>query len=132
MNKRMAGFIIAAICYTAVIAGAFCLIGYKAAYYRMEQSAHTLIPQTFYATISDIQDRTFTVTGMEVNDINFRGEFLFTAAETTKVTWRHTDILPEDLDVGDSVSITFTGDILESYPAQIQQVEMIQLLDDEK
>ena len=52
--------------------------------------------------------------------------------ENTKITWRYTDILLEDLEVGDHISITFIGDILESSPKQIQQVEVIQLLDDEK
>lgn len=69
---------------------------------------------------------------MEINDINFRGEFSFSVVENTKITWRYTDILLEDLEVGDHISITFIGDILESSPKQIQQVEVIQLLDDEK
>lgn len=38
----------------------------------------------------------------------------------------------EDLDVGDNIAITFTGEILETEPGQIQQVEVIQLLEDEK
>ena len=69
---------------------------------------------------------------MEINDINFRGEFCFFIVEETKITWRYTDILIDDLDVGDNISITFTGEILETYPGQIQQVEAVQLLDDEK
>lgn len=87
---------------------------------------------TFYATISDIQNNTFTVTGMEVNDINFRGNFRFSIAEGTKITWRYTDISADDLDVGDNIAITFTGEILETDPGQIQQIEVIQLLGDEK
>ena len=46
--------------------------------------------------------------------------------------WRYTEITPEDLESGDHISITFTGEVLESYPAQIQQVDIIQLLDDER
>ena len=81
--------------------------------------------------ISDIQGSTLHVAGLEVNDINFRGDFFFSVAEETSITWRYTDISLEDLDVGDRVSITFTGDILTTYPANITQVESIQLLDDE-
>lgn len=132
MNKKMIKFVVAMLCYSAVLAGAFCFIGYKAAYDRMENAAPTIIPQTFYATISDIQGNTLKVTGMEVNDINFRGEFCFSIAEKTKITWRYTDISIEDLDMGDHISITFTGEILETYPVEIQQVEIVQLLDDEK
>lgn len=102
----------------------------KVAYNRMESSESTLATQTFYATISDIQNNTFTVTGMEVNDINFRGSFRFTIADGTKITWRYTDISVDDLDVGDNIAITFTGEILEIDPGQIQQVEIIQLGDE--
>ena len=52
--------------------------------------------------------------------------------EETKIMWRYTGITPEDLEIGDHISITFTGEVLESYPAQIQQVDIIQLLDDER
>lgn len=132
MNKKIVRFVIVILCYSVAIAGMFYFIGYKVAYDRIENSAPTLITQTFYATISDIQDDTLTVKGMEINDINFRGEFRFSVTEKTKIIWRYTDILIEDLEVGDHISVTFTGEILETYPGQIQQVEIIQLLDDEK
>lgn len=131
MNKKLK-FAVTMLCYSAVLAGIFCFIGYQAAHNRMENDLPTILPQTFYATISEIQGNTLKVTGMEINDINFRGEFCFSLAEKTKITWRYTDISMEDLDVGDPISITFTGEVLETYPAKIQQVEAVQLLDDEK
>lgn len=131
MNKKTIRFFIVIFCYSVAIAGVFYFIGYKAACSRTENS-ELPVPQTFYATISKIQDNVLTVTGMEINDINFRGEFCFSITEETKVTWRYTDILVEDLDVGDNISITFTGELLETYPIQIQQVKVIQLLDDER
>ncbi len=132
MSKKRIGIAIALLCYSLMIAGVFFFLGYKAAYNRMESSASALETQTFYATISDIQNNTFTVIGMEVNDINFRGNFRFSIAEGTKITWRYTDISADDLDVGDNIAITFTGEILETDPGQIQQIEVIQLLGDEK
>ena len=93
MNKKIVRFVIVILCYSVAIAGIFCFIGYKIAYDRIENSAPALISQTFYATISDIQDNTLTVTGMEINDINFRGEFRFSVTEETKIIWRYTDIL---------------------------------------
>ena len=69
---------------------------------------------------------------MEVNDINFRGRFRFSITEGTKITWRYTDIIANDLDVGDNIAITFTGEILKTDLVHIQQVEVIQLLRDEK
>lgn len=48
------------------------------------------------------------------------------------MTWRYTEISVEDLDIGDTVSITFTGEIQETAPAKITHVTQIQLLEDEK
>ena len=70
--------------------------------------------------------------GLEVNDINFRGEFTFSVTEETALLWRGTAMKLSEFDIGDSVSITFTGAVLESYPAVIQEVTRVQLLDDEK
>lgn len=122
----------AGLCYTVMIAVIFFLVGYRAAYNRIGNSAASCRAQTFYAVISDIRDNALTVKGMEVNDINFRGDFHLSIGEETAVTWRYTDISMEDLDVGDHISITFTGPVLETYPGQITQVEAVQLLDDEK
>ena len=131
-KTKTVGWALVMLCYSVALAGVSGWIGYKVASGRVEDAAPAARPQTFYATVSDIRDNAVTVTGMEVNDINFRGEFCFSVTEETEITWRYTDISMEDLDVGDHISITFTGEILETYPRQIQQVEVIQLLDDEK
>lgn len=125
-RKAVRKFVIALLCYTIVIAGVFYFIGRKAAYNHAEDL------QTFYATISDIDHNTFTVKGMEINDINFRGRFSFSITTETRITWRYTDVSIDDLDVGDNIAITFTGEMLETDPVQIKQVKGIQLLDDEK
>lgn len=114
-----------------IIASIFFYIGYKAAYSRYKNVETALNIQTFYATISDIAEDTVTVTGMDVNDINFRGEFIFSIEKETKIIWRYTDIAFSDLDTGDKIAITFAGEIMETYPMQITQIEHIQLLDDE-
>ena len=56
---------------------------------------------------------------MEVNVINFRGRIRFSFAEGTKITWRYSDITANDLDVGDNIAITFTGEILKTDFGQI-------------
>lgn len=131
-GKKILGLVISLLFYSALIASVFYFAGYKMAYNQIENSKTIYRSQTFYATISDIQDSTLTVAGMEINDINFRGDFRFSITEETIITWRFIDISIKDLNIGDNISITFTGEILESYPAQITQVECIQLLDDEK
>ncbi|NLL93800.1 MAG: DUF3221 domain-containing protein [Clostridiales bacterium] len=118
--------------YTVMLSGAFYLIGNGVAAKKTDKTTDECSSQTFYATISNIQGDNLTVKGVEINDINFRGNFVFSIGDETKVTWRYTDISSEDLDTGDTISITFTGEIRESEPAQITQVKYIQLLDDEK
>ena len=131
-KTKTVGWALVMLCYSVALAGVSGWIGYKVASGRVEDAAPAARPQTFYATVSDIRDNAVTVTGMEVNDINFRGEFCFSVTEETEITWRYTDISLGDLEAGDNVSITFTGEVMETSPAQIQGVEMIRLLDDEK
>jgi len=111
---------------TIGVATLFYFLVYKVA------DDNTYDAQTFYATITDKSDTTFTVKGMEVNDINFRGNFSFGVSEETELVWRYTAIECSDLEVGDNISITFTGDITETDPAGISEVLRLQLLDDEK
>ena len=73
----------------------------------------------------------FAVKGMEVNDLNFRGEFTFAVREETNCLWMGTQLSPAELEAGDNISITFTGPVLESNPAQIPNVTEVWLLDDE-
>lgn len=109
----------------AAVAVVFYVLGYWMGYRSLPDA------QTFYATITDVGDGIYTVEGLAVNDINFRGAFTFSLEEDTAVTWRYTDLSPEDLEVGDTVAITFTGEILETYPARLMEVTVVQLLDDE-
>lgn len=117
-----------------MLTGVICyFIGYKNAYddfeYGLSQS--TASPYTFYAEITDIRDRTIQVTGLSVNDINFRGDFVFPVHEETEIEWRYTKLEFGELDIGDTIAITFDGEVLETSPAQIE-VFKIQLLDDKK
>lgn len=48
------------------------------------------------------------------------------------LSWRGTEISLSDLDIGDNISITFSGETLDTYPVQINDVVRIILLDDEK
>lgn len=127
-GRRAAGLVIALLCCTAAAAGLFYRVGYRAAEARLSAQ----IPQTFYAVISDVEDDWFTVTGMEVNDINYRGRFCFSVDGGTAILWHHTALPAEELEPGDHIAVTFSGERLESSPAILRQVVMLQLLDDEK
>ena len=88
--------------------------------------------QTFYASVDQINGSSLAVTGLEVNDINHRGEFTFSVEKDTVLEWRHAPLTLAELEPGDTISVTYTGAVLESYPAQLQDVVRVQLLDDEK
>ena len=95
--------------------------------------------QSFYATITDIKDTGFEkepklieVKGLDINDINFRGNFEFLVTEATELEWRYTMLEPNELEIGDNIAIIFTGNIEEKDPASINDVLKIQLLGDKK
>lgn len=100
---------------------------------------HKLNYQSFYATITDIKDtglekepKLLTIKGLDINDINFKGDFEFVITEATELEWRYTKLETDELEVGDNIAIIFTGNIQEKDPAHIEDVLKIQLLDDKK
>lgn len=118
-------------------------VGYKKAYNDYESFLNNndngVKYQSFYATITDIEDTgltiddtALTVRGLDINDINFRRNFKFVITEATEIEWRNTKLDTSELEIGDNISIIFTGNIQESEPAKIEDVLKIQLLDDEK
>ncbi len=86
--------------------------------------------QTFYAEITSIDGTHFAVEGLAVNDINHRGSFTFDSTDETQFMWRGTEIDVSDLLIGDTISITYNGVMLETYPVTILGVERISLLSD--
>lgn len=86
--------------------------------------------QTFYATIDSVNGAVVQVTGLEINDINFRWRYDFSVADDTKIIWRYTELDESVLKAGQRVAITFDGSIQETDPAGITHVNRIVLLDD--
>ena len=85
---------------------------------------------TFYATVESVDSAGLLVKGLEINDINHRGEFVLSVDENTAVTWRGTPLTTADLAMGNRVSITYGGEVQETYPAGITKVIRIDLLED--
>lgn len=131
MTKRNA---IARLLGTVFLAAACFAAGYYAGRGQGEPAVpeDKLQTQTFYAEITDVYDTSLAVTGLEVNDVNFRGDFTVPIAEETELLWRGETLEQGELEQGDTVSITFSGAVLESYPAQLTRVVRLQLLDDER
>ncbi len=130
MKRGIKVFLMAFIAVLLLVAGYF--VGYKQGCDSIKSAGRTIDQQTFYAEIQERADHRFLVRGLSVNDINYRGEFSFSVTEGTVLLWRGTAVALSDLGIGDTIAVTFHGEILESYPAQIQEVVKIQLLEDER
>ena len=93
------------------------------------------IGDVFNAKIKEIREHngmtTILIEGLETNDINHRGEFDSSIDNDTELLWNNTKIEISDLKEGQNVSITSTGEVLESYPAQLTEVTKIIVLEDE-
>ncbi len=92
--------------------------------------------QTFYATIESIKqynDGSFHINakGLEVNDINYRGDFTFKVDNNIDITFRGEKIKISDLKEGSNIAITFTDEsIIDISPSPLEEVIRIQLLND--
>ncbi len=73
---------------------------------------------TFYGEILSREGDFFHVEGLDVNDVNHRGEFTFTFSGGA------------GLKAGDPVAVTYDGYVQETYPAQLPNVLRIRLLDE--
>lgn len=94
--------------------------------------------QTFYANIESIKqynDGSFhiNVKGLDVNDINYRGNFTFKVDDNMDMTWRGEKVKVSDLKEGNNISITFTDETVNDIsPIPLREVIKIQILDDER
>lgn len=88
--------------------------------------------KTFYATIKEKNGNLLLVDGIDSNDAKFIGEFEIALDETIQITWRTETIDISELDEGDTIAITFNGEILERYPAAVTELVKIQLIDGKK
>lgn len=82
---------------------------------------------TIFAEIQEIHDNTLLVDGLDMNDVNGQGDFSVTVTPDVPLTWNNTAIKFDDLQIGDIVSITYTGEVLEVYPAIITAVQISRL-----
>lgn len=107
------------------------LLAAAGGYYGGRRSVRPLVGTTFYAVIEEIRENSILVQGLEINDINGRGAFELTVGDKTELIWRGVPITVKDLRAGNTISVTYTGEVLEISPVQLRDVLRIQLLDDE-
>lgn len=95
------------------------------------ESPSPTLGKTFYAEIEKIEKDSLLVNGLDVNSYNYRSQFYLELSQKPLVVWNNTVIELSDLKVGNRISITFSGDIKETSPAQISNILRIELLEDE-
>lgn len=64
------------------------------------------------------------------NNINFKGKFHFSIDKDTKLLKGNSKIGISDIKVGQKISITATGGIMETYPAGLSKVTKVVVIDD--
>ena len=92
---------------------------------------------TFYAKIDSIRENNGTIhisaTGLDVNNINWRGKYNFSVKENNDTIWRGVKIPVSDLGVKNNIAITITDETIpDVVPTPLQEIEKIELLDDKK
>ena len=92
---------------------------------------------TFYAKIDSIRENNGTIhisaTGLDVNNINWRGKYNFSIKESTDIVWRGVKIPVSDLGVKNNIAITITDETIPDVVlTPLQEIEKIELLDDKK
>ena len=90
----------------------------------------------FYASIEEINEyngvTSVLVKGLENNDVNHRGEFEFSIDDDTEILLRENKVGISDLKVGQKISITSTGGVLERYPVELIKVTRVIILNENK
>lgn len=102
-------------------------IGHKTG---QETQPDIVYPTTFYATVTEVYETTLAVKGLDINQINYRGDFSLVLSEDTELIWRGTSAELSEFRPGLTVSVSFTGYILETDPAGLTEVCRVEILDD--
>ena len=145
MKKRLLLTVISAALLCAAAAGMF-LLGWTLAPGSPEDAP---IPETFLASVEEVQGSTLTVRGMEISGSKFQGLFTIDLDNITRnayfsfgssgrcstifgaeLTYYGREISPQSLSPGDIVGVTFSGRIRGSDPGRLMLVLEVMLLED--
>lgn len=89
------------------VAAAGFLTGYKNAYDHFEQAEGSVFDyETFYAEILEINEGRITVSGLNVNESAYQGEFVLTPYGETRLEREDRPIAVSDLRPGQIISVT--------------------------
>lgn len=103
-------------------------------YFLFIKKDRKIFSQTFSANIINIEKNNdkvnLLVSGLDTNDINYRGNFTFSLNSDFIVYFENTKTDVSKLSVGDKISITFTDKLLkEISPIELNSITKIELLE---
>lgn len=84
---------------------------------------------SFYGTVIEVSESNLHIQGIPENDINHRGEFILHITPKTNIIDNNSPISISDIPINSTIQAFYTGSILESYPAQINDVTEIALIE---
>jgi len=119
----------------AALIGVSYFVGYGAAYNSIERGYNeqpAFDPVCFYAEIKEINEATFFVEGIDVNETKYQNQFSFTVYGETILERKGVSITVSDFSVGDMVAITLQRDMPENNPMIIEGIYKMQLLDNQQ
>ncbi len=103
-------------------------------YFLFIKKDRKIFSQTFSANIINIEKNNdkvnLLVSGLDTNDINYRGNFTFSLNSDFIVYFENTKTDVSKLSIGDKISITFTDKLLkEISPIELNSITKIELLE---
>lgn len=84
---------------------------------------------SFYGIVTEITESNLHIQGIPENDISHRGAFILHITSKTKIIGDNSSISISDIPIHSTIQISYTGSILESYPAQINNVTEISIIE---
>lgn len=119
--------------YVIAVSFLFILfIGYNLGKLALPIKTYKMPDQSFIAKVKEINVDTIKVKGIDSNEKDFRNKWFVISLKGTKLRWKNEKIKMINLNKGDNVLITFTGEATSTYPTTINNVSLLELKEEYK
>lgn len=119
--------------YVIVISFLFIIfIGYNLGKLALPIKTYKMPNQSFIAKVKEVNVDSIKVKGIDSNEKDFRNKWFIISLKGTKLRWQNEKIKMINLNKGDNVLITFTGEATSTYPTTINNVSLLELKEEYK
>lgn len=119
--------------YVIVISFLFIVfMGYNLGTLALPVKLYRMPNQSFMAKVKEVNIDSIKVKGIDSNEKDFRNKWFIISLKGTKLRWQNEKIKMINLNKGDSVLITFTGEATSTYPTTINNVSLLELKEEYK